>query len=147
MSGVKSRVVSGHLVKHMEKNPSTAIFLFSSRIFNKSNDELSNTKCMPETVSLTPIDEEYLTISSTSVTSLSRGSSEALAATMVTPQPCVCGPFSSTLTDGEIHDSGNEWEDLEELVEEKEEEEDCTRVCDKHQVINRQNTTREKNQH
>lgn len=131
----------------MEKNPSIAIFLFSSCIFNKSNDELSNTKCMPETVSLTPIDEEYLTISSTSVTSLSRGgSSKALAATMVTPQPCVCGPFSSSLTAGEIHDSGNEWEDLEELEEEKEEEEDGTRVCDKHQVINRQNTTREKNQ-
>ncbi|XP_072726584.1 FERM and PDZ domain-containing protein 2 [Ciconia boyciana] len=99
-----------------------------SHIFNKSDDDLSNTKCMPETLSLTPIDEEYLTISSTSVTSLSwGGSSETLSTTMVTPQLCVSGPFSSSLPARETHDSDNEWEDLEELEEEKEEKEDCTR--------------------
>ncbi|XP_074763477.1 FERM and PDZ domain-containing protein 2 isoform X3 [Athene noctua] len=94
-------------------------------VFNKSDDDLSNTKCMPETLCLAPIDEEYLTISSTSVTSLSLGgSSETLSTTMVTPQPCVCGPFSSSLPARETHDNDNEWEDLEELEEEKE---DCTR--------------------
>ncbi|KAM7103292.1 LOW QUALITY PROTEIN: FERM and PDZ domain-containing protein 2 [Ciconia maguari] len=99
-----------------------------SHIFNKSDDDLSNTKCMPETLSLTPIDEEYLTISSTSVTSLSwGGSSETLSTTMVTPQLCVSGPFSSSLPARDTHDSDNEWEDLEELEEEKEEKEDCTR--------------------
>ncbi|XP_053927599.1 FERM and PDZ domain-containing protein 2 isoform X4 [Cuculus canorus] len=99
-----------------------------SHIFNKSDDDLSNTKCMPETLSLTPIDEEYLTISSTSVTSLSRGgSSETLSRAMVTPQPRVCGPFSSSLPPRETHDSDNEWEDLEEPEEEKEEKEDCIR--------------------
>ncbi|XP_075574035.1 FERM and PDZ domain-containing protein 2 [Pelecanus crispus] len=99
-----------------------------SHIFNKSDDDLSNTKCMPETLSLTPIDEEHLTISSTSVTSLSwGGSSETLSTTMATPQPHVCGPFSSSLSARETHDSDNEWEDLEELEEEKEEKEDCTR--------------------
>lgn len=138
--------VSGHLIKHMEENSSTAIFLFSSHIFNKSDDDLSNTNCMPETLSLTPIDEEYLTISSMSVTSLSRGGgSETLSTTMVTPQSHLCGPFSSSLPARETHDSDNEWEDLEEL-EEKEEKEDCTRVCDRHQVINRQSMTREKKQ-
>ncbi|XP_075362709.1 FERM and PDZ domain-containing protein 2 [Mycteria americana] len=99
-----------------------------SHMFNKSDDDLSNTKCMPETLSLTPIDEEYLTISSTSVTSLSwGGSSETLSTTMVTPQLCVSSPFSSSLPARETHDSDNEWEDLEELEEEKEEKEDCTR--------------------
>ncbi|KAK2523485.1 Frmpd2 [Columba guinea] len=96
-------------------------------IFNKSDDDLSNTNCMPETLSLTPIDEEYLTISSMSVTSLSRGGgSETLSTTMVTPQSHLCGPFSSSLPARETHDSDNEWEDLEEL-EEKEEKEGCTR--------------------
>ncbi|XP_029886332.1 FERM and PDZ domain-containing protein 2 isoform X4 [Aquila chrysaetos chrysaetos] len=99
-----------------------------SYIFNKSDDDLLNTKCMPETLSLTPIDEEYLTTSSMSVTSLSRGgSSETLSTTMVTPEPRVCGPFSSSLPARETHDSENEWEDLEELDEEKEEKEDYTR--------------------
>lgn len=122
----------------MEENPSGAIFLFSSYVFNKSDDDLSNTKCMPETLSLTPIDEEYLTTSSMSVTSLSRGgSSETLSTTMVTPEPRVCGPFSSSQPARETHDSDNEWEDLEELEEEKEEKEDYTRVCDRHQIINR----------
>ncbi|XP_076194792.1 FERM and PDZ domain-containing protein 2 isoform X2 [Aptenodytes patagonicus] len=66
--------------------------------------------------------------SSASVTSLSRGgSSETLSTTMATPQPRVCGPFSSSLPARETHDSDNEWEDLEELEEEKEEKEDCTR--------------------
>ena len=93
---------------------------------------------MPETLSLTPIDEEYLTISSTSVTSLSRGgSSETLSTTMATPQPCVCGPYSPPLPARDTHDSDNEWEDLEELEEEKEEKEDFTRVCDRHQITNR----------
>ncbi|KAK2518754.1 Frmpd2, partial [Columba livia] len=97
-------------------------------IFNKSDDDLSNTNCMPETLSLTPIDEEYLTISSMSVTSLSRGGggSKTLSTTMVTPQSHLCGSFSSSLPARETHDSDNEWEDLEEL-EEKEEKEDCTR--------------------
>ncbi|XP_010561825.1 PREDICTED: FERM and PDZ domain-containing protein 2 [Haliaeetus leucocephalus] len=99
-----------------------------SYVFNKSDDDLSNTKDMPETLSLTPIDEEYLTTSSMSVTSLSRGgSSETLSTTMVTPEPRVCGPFSSSQPARETHDSDNEWEDLEELEEEKEEKEDYTR--------------------
>ncbi|KAM6262829.1 FERM and PDZ domain-containing protein 2 isoform 2-T2 [Spheniscus humboldti] len=66
--------------------------------------------------------------SSASVTSLSwGGSSETLSTTMATPQPRVCGPFSSSQPARETHDSDNEWEDLEELEEEKEEKEDCTR--------------------
>ncbi|XP_032857679.1 FERM and PDZ domain-containing protein 2 isoform X2 [Tyto alba] len=66
--------------------------------------------------------------SSTSVIPLSRGgSSETLSTTMVTPQPRVYGPFSSSLPAREIHGSDNEWEDLEELEEDKEEKEDCTR--------------------
>ncbi|XP_025966031.2 FERM and PDZ domain-containing protein 2 isoform X2 [Dromaius novaehollandiae] len=98
-----------------------------SPVFNKSDDDLSKTNCMPEILSLTPIDEEYLTISSTSVTSLSRGgSSETLSSTMATPQPC--GPFSSSLPARVPRDSDNEWEDLEEQEEEeKAEKEDCSR--------------------
>ncbi|XP_049666467.1 FERM and PDZ domain-containing protein 2-like isoform X5 [Accipiter gentilis] len=66
--------------------------------------------------------------SSMSVTSLSRGgSSETLSTTMVTPEPRVCGPFSSSQPARETHDSDNEWEDLEEIEEEKEEKEDYTR--------------------
>lgn len=122
----------------MEENPSTAIFLFSSRVFNKSHDALLNTKCMPETLSLTPIDEEYLTVSSMSVTSLPRGgSSKTVSATTVTPRPLICGPSSSSLPGRETHDSDNEWEDLEEPEEEKEENEDCTQVCDGQQITNR----------
>ncbi|XP_030343953.1 FERM and PDZ domain-containing protein 2 [Strigops habroptila] len=99
-----------------------------SHIFNKSDDDLPNTKCMPETLSLTPIDEEYLTISSTTVTSLSRGgSTETLSTTMVTPQPRVYGPLSSSLPARETHESDNDWEDLEELDEEKEKKEACTK--------------------
>ncbi|XP_041317096.1 FERM and PDZ domain-containing protein 2 [Pyrgilauda ruficollis] len=98
-----------------------------SHVFNKSHDDLLNTKCMPETLSLTPIDEEYLTVSSMSVTSLPRGggSSMTVSASTATPQPCVCGPSSSSLPARETHDSDNEWEDLEEPEEEKEENEDC----------------------
>nr|XP_054493813.1 FERM and PDZ domain-containing protein 2 [Agelaius phoeniceus] len=94
-----------------------------SRVFNKSHDDLLNTKCMPETLSLTPIDEEYLTVSSMSVTSLPRGGSSKTVS--ATPQPRVCGPSSSSLPARETHDSDNEWEDLEEPEEEKEENEDC----------------------
>ncbi|XP_061214796.1 FERM and PDZ domain-containing protein 2 isoform X2 [Neopsephotus bourkii] len=66
--------------------------------------------------------------SSTSVTSLSHGgSSETLSTTMVTPQPRVYGPFSSSMPARETHDSDNEWEDLEELEEEKKEKEYCTK--------------------
>ncbi|XP_032551250.1 FERM and PDZ domain-containing protein 2 [Chiroxiphia lanceolata] len=98
-----------------------------SRVFNKNHDDLSNTKCMPETLSLTPIDEEYLTVSSMPVAPLSRGGSfETLSATTATPQPRVCGPLSSSPPARETHDSDNEWEDLEEPEEEKEENEDCT---------------------
>ncbi|KAM6306478.1 LOW QUALITY PROTEIN: FERM and PDZ domain-containing protein 2 [Aegotheles albertisi] len=97
-----------------------------SHVFNKSDDDLSKTKCMPETLSLNPIDDEYLTIS-LSPTALSRGGSpETLSTTMATPQPCVCCPSSSFLPARETHDSDNEWEDLGELEEEKEEKEDCT---------------------
>lgn len=95
---------------------------------------------MPETLSLTPIDEEYLTASSMSVTSLPRGgSSKRVSATTATPQPRTCGPSSSSssLAARETHDSDNEWEDLEEPEEEKEENEDCTQVCDGHQITNR----------
>ncbi|XP_040419953.1 tyrosine-protein phosphatase non-receptor type 13-like [Cygnus olor] len=99
-----------------------------SPVFNKGDDDLSNRICMPEILSLTPIDEEHLAISSTSVTSLSRGgSSETLSAVLVTPQPRVCGPFSSSLPARETHGSDNEWEDLEEPEEEKDKKEDCTR--------------------
>lgn len=128
-----SRFFNGHLIKDMEENPSTTISLFSSPVFNKSDGDLSNRNCMSEILSLTPIDEEYLTISSTPVTSLSRGgSSETLSTTLVTPQPRVCGPFSSSPPARDTQNSDNEWEDMEELEEEKEEQEDCTRVCDWH---------------
>ncbi|KAM4896608.1 FERM and PDZ domain-containing protein 2 [Sylvia borin] len=95
-----------------------------SRVFNNSHDALLNTKCMPETLSLTPIDEEYLTVSSMSVTSLPRGGSSKTVS--ATPQPLICDPSSSSLPARETHDSDNEWEDLEEPEEEKEENEDCT---------------------
>lgn len=122
----------------MEENPSTAIFLFFSHVFNKSHDDLLNTKCMPETLSLTPIDEEYLTVSSMSVTSLPRGgSSKRVSATTATQEPRVCGPASSSLPAREAHDSDNEWEDLEEPEEEKEENKFCIQVCDGHQITNR----------
>lgn len=102
---------------------------------------------MPETLSLTLIDEEYFTISSTSVTSLSREGNSKTLSTRTVPQPCVSGHFSSSLPARETHDSDNEWEDLEDLEkEEREEKEDCTRVCDRHQIINRLNITREKKQ-
>uniref|UniRef100_A0A8C5JWF8 FERM and PDZ domain containing 2 n=1 Tax=Junco hyemalis TaxID=40217 RepID=A0A8C5JWF8_JUNHY len=101
-------------------------------VFNKSHDDLLNTKCMPETLSLTPIDEEYLTVSSMSVTSLPRGGSSKTVS--ATPQPCVCGPSSPPLPAREAHDSDNEWEDLEEPEEEKEENEECVQVCDGHQM-------------
>ncbi|NXJ07114.1 PTN20 phosphatase, partial [Odontophorus gujanensis] len=121
-------IYHSQLIKDMEENPSTMIFLFSSPVFIKSDGDLSNRNCMSEILSLTPIDEEYFTISSTSVTSLSRGgSSETLSTTLVTPQPRVCGPFSSSLPARDTQNSDNEWEDLEELEEEKEEIEDCTR--------------------
>ncbi|XP_054132527.1 FERM and PDZ domain-containing protein 2 [Melozone crissalis] len=94
-----------------------------SHVFNKSHDDLLNTKCMPETLSLTPIDEEYLTVSSMSVTSLPRGGSSKTVS--ATPQPRVCGPSSPSLPARETHDSDNEWEDLEEPEEEKEENEEC----------------------
>ncbi|XP_048167843.1 FERM and PDZ domain-containing protein 2 isoform X2 [Corvus hawaiiensis] len=59
--------------------------------------------------------------------SMSRGgSSETVSATTATPQPRVCGPSSSPLLARETHDSDNEWEDLEEPEEEKEENEHCT---------------------
>ncbi|XP_048802056.1 FERM and PDZ domain-containing protein 2 isoform X1 [Lagopus muta] len=94
-------------------------------VFNKNDGDVSNRNCMSEILSLTPIDEEYLTISSTSVTSFSRGgSSETVSTNLVTPQPRVCGPFSSSLTARDTQNSDNEWEDME---EEKEEKEDCTR--------------------
>ncbi|XP_028941374.1 FERM and PDZ domain-containing protein 2, partial [Antrostomus carolinensis] len=65
--------------------------------------------------------------SSKSVTSLARGgSSETHSTTTATPQPYVCGP-SSSLPAKETHDSDNEWEDLKEPEEEKEEKEDCTK--------------------
>ncbi|XP_072196358.1 FERM and PDZ domain-containing protein 2 [Excalfactoria chinensis] len=90
--------------------------------------ECAEKNCMSEILSLTPTDEEYLTISSTSVTSLSReGSPETLSTTLVTPQPRVCGPFASSLPARDTQDSDNEWEDMEELEEEKEEKENCTR--------------------
>ncbi|XP_071419376.1 FERM and PDZ domain-containing protein 2 isoform X2 [Pithys albifrons albifrons] len=96
-----------------------------SHIFNKSHADLSNTKCMPETLSLTPTDEEYLTISSLPVTPISRGgSSKTLSATTETTQPPVYGPLTSSLPARETHDSDNEWEDLEEPEEEKEDNED-----------------------
>lgn len=100
---------------------------------------------MPEIFSLTPIDEEHLAISSTSVTSLSRGgSSETLSAALVTPQPRVCGPFSSSLPARDTHGSDNEWEDVEEPEEEKDKKKDCTRVWDRHWSINRQTMARER---
>ncbi|XP_067155702.1 FERM and PDZ domain-containing protein 2 [Apteryx mantelli] len=98
-----------------------------SPVFKKSDDDPSKTNRMPEILSLTPTDEEYLTISSTSVTSLSRGgSSETLSSIMATPQPC--GLFSSSLRARMPCDSDNEWEDLEEQEEEeKAEKKDCSR--------------------
>ncbi|XP_053805259.1 FERM and PDZ domain-containing protein 2 [Vidua chalybeata] len=97
-----------------------------SHVFSKSHDDLLNTKCMPETLSLTPIDEEYLTVSSMSVTSLPRGRSpKTVSATTATPEPHVGGPSSSSLPARETHDSDSEWEDLEEPEEEKEENKLC----------------------
>lgn len=135
MMCISSRFSSGRLIKDMEENSSTTISLFSSPVFNKSDGDVSNRNCMSEILSLTPIDEEYLTISSTSVTSFSRGgSSETVSTNLVTPQPRVCGPFSSSLTARDTQNSDNEWEDME---EEKEEKEDCTKVRDWHEIINR----------
>ncbi|KAM8806034.1 FERM and PDZ domain-containing protein 2 [Eudromia elegans] len=97
-----------------------------SPVFNKSDDDLSKTNRMPEILSLTPIDEEYLTISSTPVTSLCRGgSAETLSSTAVTPQPR--GLFSSSPPASSPRDSDNEWEELQQRQEEDKEEEDRSR--------------------
>ncbi|XP_029886333.1 FERM and PDZ domain-containing protein 2 isoform X5 [Aquila chrysaetos chrysaetos] len=92
----------------------------SSEVFHSLEEEMKQNSCSSC--------EFGWAKSSMSVTSLSRGgSSETLSTTMVTPEPRVCGPFSSSLPARETHDSENEWEDLEELDEEKEEKEDYTR--------------------
>ncbi|EMP27044.1 FERM and PDZ domain-containing protein 2 [Chelonia mydas] len=90
--------------------------------FERSDDDLASTYCVPDILSPTPIDEEYLTLSSTSLTSLSCGGSSDMASTTIaTPQPR--GPFSAPLPAREPGNSDNEWEDMEELEGEEKEEE------------------------
>ncbi|CAM4591661.1 unnamed protein product [Caretta caretta] len=93
-----------------------------SPAFERSDDNLASTYCVPDILSPTPIDEEYLTLSSTSLTSLSCGGSSDMASTTIaTPQPR--GPFSAPLPARELGNSDNEWEDMEELEGEEKEEE------------------------
>ncbi|KAM7169368.1 FERM and PDZ domain-containing protein 2 [Macrochelys suwanniensis] len=93
-----------------------------SPAFERSDDDLASTYCVPDILSSTPIDEDYLTLSSTSLTSLScGGSSDTASTTIATPQPR--GPFSASLLARELGNSDNEWEDLKELEGEEKEEE------------------------
>ncbi|XP_039403673.1 FERM and PDZ domain-containing protein 2 [Mauremys reevesii] len=93
-----------------------------SPAFERSDDDLASTYCIPDNLSPTPADEEYLTLSSTSLTLLScGGSSDTASTTIATPQPR--GPFSAPFPAREPGSSDNEWEDFEELEGEEKEEE------------------------
>ncbi|XP_030426238.1 FERM and PDZ domain-containing protein 2 isoform X2 [Gopherus evgoodei] len=93
-----------------------------SPAFERSDDDLASTCCIPDNLSPTPADEEYLTLSSTSLISLSCGrSSDTTSTTIATPQPR--GPFSAPFPARELGNSDNEWEDFEELDGEEKEEE------------------------
>ncbi|XP_065264284.1 FERM and PDZ domain-containing protein 2 [Emys orbicularis] len=93
-----------------------------SPAFERSDDDLASTYCVPDILSPTPIDKEYLTLSSTSLTSLScGGSSDTASTTIATPQPR--DPFSAPFPAREPGNSDNEWEDFEELEGEEKEEE------------------------
>ncbi|XP_029768828.1 FERM and PDZ domain-containing protein 2 [Terrapene carolina triunguis] len=93
-----------------------------SPAFERSDDDLTSTYCVPDILSPTPIDKEYLTLSSTSLTSLScGGSSDTASTTIATPQPR--DPFSAPFPAREPGNSDNEWEDFEELEREEKEEE------------------------
>ncbi|XP_029465498.1 inaD-like protein isoform X1 [Rhinatrema bivittatum] len=85
----------------------------------KNDCDTPETYCLPEIPSPTPVDEEYLTISSTSVVSLSCGESNRGASTIIpTPQPRVEVPFPESLNVKESFNSDSEWEDMEETEEE-----------------------------
>ncbi|KAM9134313.1 FERM and PDZ domain-containing protein 2 [Pangshura tecta] len=93
-----------------------------SPAFERSDGDLASTYCIPDNLSPNPADEEYLTLSSTSLTSLScGGSSNTASTTIATPQPR--GPFSAPFPAREPGSSDNEWEDFEELEGEEKEEE------------------------
>ncbi|XP_030059017.1 FERM and PDZ domain-containing protein 2 isoform X1 [Microcaecilia unicolor] len=88
----------------------------------KNDCEIPETYCLQEIPSPTPVDEDYLTISSTLVLSLSCGDNSRGTCTIVpTPQPRAEVPFPEALTVKDSCDSDSEWEDIEELEGEKEE--------------------------
>nr|XP_033798701.1 FERM and PDZ domain-containing protein 2 isoform X3 [Geotrypetes seraphini] len=88
----------------------------------KNDCDISETYCLPQIPSPTPVDEEYLTICSASVLSLSYGDNSTGTCTVVpTPQPRIEVPFPESLTVKDPCDSDSEWEDIEMLEEEEEE--------------------------
>ncbi|XP_069096997.1 FERM and PDZ domain-containing protein 2 [Pleurodeles waltl] len=93
--------------------------------------DMSTTYFSPEIPSPTPVDEEYLTISSTSVSPVSATTSSRSASTIIpTPQPRECIPCPQSQVSRESCDSDSEWEDMEEAEEDVEEEEDELRQID-----------------
>ncbi|XP_025069332.1 FERM and PDZ domain-containing protein 2 isoform X1 [Alligator sinensis] len=97
-----------------------------SPVFDRSDGDLLSMYCIPEILSLAPVDEEYLAISSTSPTSLScGGSSETASPAIAAPQPWAPSRLSVSSPTRKPSNSDNEWEDVDEL-EGEEEEEDYT---------------------
>ncbi|KAJ6661741.1 hypothetical protein lerEdw1_013263 [Lerista edwardsae] len=82
-----------------------------SPVFEKSDDDLTIKYCQPEIRSPTPLDEEYLTISSTSFAPLSHAGESEVGTTL---EPDGLGPTSVSLP-GKQCTSDDEWEDLEEV--------------------------------
>lgn len=94
-------------------------------MFEKSDDDLSIKYCQPEIRSPTPVDEEYLTISSTSFAPLSHVGDSEVGSTL---EPDGLGPTSVSLP-GKQCTSDDEWEDLEEVERDMKEQQDIG-VCD-----------------
>ncbi|XP_078497098.1 FERM and PDZ domain-containing protein 2 [Lissotriton helveticus] len=85
--------------------------------------DVSTTYFSSEIPSPTPVDEEYLTISSTSVSPVSATNSSRSTSTIIpTPQPRATIPCPQSQVSRESCDSDNEWEDMEEAEEEEEDE-------------------------
>ncbi|XP_066477470.1 FERM and PDZ domain-containing protein 2 [Tiliqua scincoides] len=89
--------------------------------FEKSDDNLTIKCYQPEICSPTPVDEEYLTISSTSFTPISHSGKSEVGTTL---EPDGLGPTSISLSGKELCTSDDEWEDLEEVERDMKEQQD-----------------------
>nr|XP_020852674.1 FERM and PDZ domain-containing protein 2 isoform X2 [Phascolarctos cinereus] len=86
--------------------------------FERSDYDEHRKYCLPEFPSPTSVDEEYLTISTTSATPLSYGGwLEVPSRTTLQPPFCTFRPHLVSLPIEESGNSEDEWEDLEETVE------------------------------